>query len=157
MTTVQTSTVPDVLDRLAALLETRKGLDGNALTGVTILTAPSGDPDPLESIQFIEVPDDTHEWESMGGRRRKERYLILGAIFIARIGPGDAIAKAARDRAYAIAGEMQQVAWDNATLADIATRTDIQYSSGGLRQGYNTESRVADLSFAISVVSLLER
>lgn len=156
MTTVQTSTVPEVIDALAALLETRKSLGGNALTNVGIFTAASGDPDPLESIQFIEVPDDTHEWESMGGRRRKERYVILGAVLILRLGPGDAVAKVARDRAYAIAAELQQVVWDNPSLP-IATRTDVQYATGGLRQGYNDTSRIADLSFSVGVVSLLER
>lgn len=153
----QTSTVPDVLDAIKALLDARLAaeLDG-PLAGVVFATAPTGDPAPPESIELIDVPDDEHAWKSLGGRRREERYSIAGAILITRRGAGEAVAKAARDRAYAIAAELQTVIWLNARL-EIATRTDMQYATGGLRQGWQENGRIADLSFTVAVVSTLER
>lgn len=153
----QTSTVPAVLDRLKALLDAHKALGGNDLVGVTITTAASGAPDLLESIQFIDVPDDTHAWESQGGRRQRESYIIQGEILIVRRGAGDDIAKAARDRAYDIAGELQTVVWANTTLEEIAVRTDLRYATGGLEQGWQDNGRVAVVRFSVSVTSLLAR
>lgn len=161
----QTSTIPAVLDAIKALLEERKAVDGNLLARdvdvgrteeVVITTAASGDPAPLESVQMLEIPNDTHTWKSLGGQQREERYTILGEILIVRPEPGEESAKAARDRAYDIAGEVQTVLWANAKLP-IATRTSIQYATGGLDQGWQPNGRVAVVPFAIDVLSVLSK
>jgi hypothetical protein len=97
----RTSTVPAVLDALKALLGARAGLDG-----VTVTTAPSGDPIPTESIQFFGTGGD-QAWDAIGNRRRKETYTIRGGIFIQRRGAGPDVWDAARERAYAILAELE--------------------------------------------------
>lgn len=156
MSVPMTSTVPAVLDRLKELLDARKGLGGNGLTGVTILTAPSGDAEPKESIQFYGTDADSHEWESMGAKSRQESYTLTGEILIVQGGAGEEVAVAARNRAYAIASEMQIVAWQNHTLRpSIGARTDIEYSTGTLEQGWQDNGRVAFVRFSVAVTSLL--
>lgn len=156
MSVPMTSTVPAVLDRLKELLDARKALGGNGLVGVTIATAPSGDPDLIEGIEFYGTDADSHEWESMGAKSRQESYTLLGEILIVRRGAGEEKAKEARDRAYAIAAEMQIVVWENHTLRpSIGARTDIEYSTGTLEQGWQENGRVAFVRFSVAVTSLL--
>lgn len=159
--TVQTSTVPAVLDTLKALLEARKAEPDSALAAadgrpaVTITTAPSGDPDILESIQFDGVPED-QAWKSLGGMRRQETYPIGGGILILKRGAGEEVAKAARDRAYAILAEMEIVLRANPTLG-LGARTDVQLASALLFQGWQENGRLAAIDFTILVKAELTK
>lgn len=161
MSVPQTSTVPLVLDTLKALLEARKEESGSALAAadgrpaVTITTAPSGDPDILESIQFGGVPED-QAWKSLGGLRRQENYPIEGSILILRRGAGEDKAKESRDRAYALLSELEIVLRANPTL-DLGARTDVQLASALLFQGWQENGRLAAIDFTILVKAELTK
>lgn len=152
---VQTSTVPVVLDTLKSLLEARKALGGNGLEGVTIVTAPSGDPDIPESIQFYGVFEG-QGWKSLGGQRREETYPLEGDIVIVRRGAGEDKAKEARDRAYTILLELETVLRANPTLG-IGPRTDVQLATANLIQGWQDNGRVASIEFTIGVKAELTK
>lgn len=150
-----TSTVPLVLDTLKSLLDARKALGGNGLAGVTILTAPSGDPDIPESIQFYGVFEN-QEWKSLGGQRRQENYPLQGDIVIVRRGAGEDKAKEARNRAYAILLELETVLRQDPTLA-IGPRTDVQLGTANLIQGWQDNGRIATIEFTIDVKAELTK
>jgi hypothetical protein len=144
-----TSTVPDVLDALKALLDLRDGL-----AGVTVATAPTGDPVPFESIQLFGTAGD-QEWAAIGNRRRRETYTIRAGIFIKRLGAGEALAKQVRDRAYAILAELEDAIRVAPTLG-LADRVVIQLARADLDQGLNPDDgRVAALDLDLAVTAEL--
>lgn len=159
--TIQTSTVPLVLDTLKALLDARKLVSGSALAKsgndpeVQILTAPSGDPDIPESIQFGGVAED-QEWRALGGQRVGENYPLDGSVIVLRRGAGEEKAKEARDRAYAIMAELAIVLRDNPTLG-IGPRTDVRLATALLFQGWQDNGRVAAIDFTIAVKAELTK
>lgn len=143
-----TSTVPAVLDALKALLDARAGLDG-----VTVTTAPSGDPIPAESIQFFGTNGD-QAWAAIGNRRRSETYTIRGGIFIQRRGAGQAVWDAARERAYAILAELEDAIRALPTLG-LADRVVVQLARVDLDQGGQDNGRWAALDIDIGVTAEL--
>lgn len=99
------STVPAYLDALKAALDARSivATDGGV---VTVTTAPSGEPVPLECIQLFGTNGD-QQWGALGNRRRNETYTIAGGIYVQQAGYGETTAKAARDRVYALLAEVE--------------------------------------------------
>jgi hypothetical protein len=150
-----TSTVPDVLDALKALLDARRvAAPAGALAGVEVRTAPSGDPVPFESIQMFGTAGD-QEWAALGNRRRRESYTIRAGIFIRRMGAGEALAKEVRDRAYAILAELEDAIRVSPTLG-LPDRVTIQLARVDLEQGLNPDDgRIAALDLDLAVTAEL--
>lgn len=138
-----TSTVPAFLDALKALLSARAGL-----TGVTVATAPTGDPIPTESIQFFGLAED-QEWGAIGHKRRNESYTVQGGIFVIRRGAGEAKAKEVRDRAYAILAELEDaIRVDPGVSASVR---QCELTQAVLDQGGEDNGRWAALQISIGV------
>jgi hypothetical protein len=138
------SSVPNVFDELTAQLEAREGL-----ADVNILSAYLDDTQRRDALMLIDVEAD-QEWGALGNRRIDEDYVIRGAIWIYRRGSDDKVAmKAARDRAYAVFGELvEQVRGD--PRINQTVRQSIP-SVGNLTQWYDSETRLAILEFEIHV------
>lgn len=143
-----TSTVPAVLDALKTLLDARAGL-----AGVTVTTAPSGEPVPMESIQFFGTNGD-QAWAALGNRRRRETYTIRGGIFIIKGGAGADVWDAARERAYALLAELEDAIRVSPTL-DLADRVIIQLTRADLDQGAQDNGRWAALDIDLGVTAEL--
>lgn len=143
-----TSTVPAVLDALKALLDPRAGL-----AGVTVTTAPSGEPVPMESIQLFGTAGD-QEWAAIGNRRRRESYTIRGGIFIIKGGAGSAVWDAARERAYALLAELEDAIRVMPTLG-LADRVIVQLARADLDQGAQDNGRWAALDLDLAVTAEL--
>lgn len=158
---IQISSVPLVLDTLKTLLEARKLVSGSALVKsatspeVQILTAPSGDPDIPESIQFGGVSED-QQWQALGGQRVAENYPLEGSIIVLRRGAGEDKAKESRDRVYAILAELAIVLRENPTLG-IGARSDVRLATALLGQGWQENGRIAVIDFTIAVKTELTK
>lgn len=157
-----TSTVPAVLDALKTLLDARKATPDSPLAGVAetnrrevaITTAPSGESVPFESIQFFGTDGD-QSWAAIGNRRRRETYTIRGGIFIKRIGAGEAVWDAVRERAYDILAELEDAIRVAPTLG-LADRVIIQLARVDLDQGGDAANgRWAALDIDLAVTAEL--
>jgi hypothetical protein len=149
-----TSTVPAFLDALKTALEARAAIPGNPLApigerpAVTIATAPSGDADPLEAVELIGARE-TQEWGAIGHRRRNEEYTVGAVVFIVRRGAGEARAKEARDRAYAILAELEDTLRTDPGVSGTVRQSQI--TEIVLDQDFNDNGRWAALGITIEV------
>lgn len=156
-----TSTAPDALDALLALLNARKATPGSPLAAdvptnraeVVITDAPSGEPIPFESIQLFGVSSN-QQWAAIGNRRRSENYIVRGGIFIQRRGAGRDVWRAVRERAYEILAELEDAIRVMPTLG-LADRVIVQLARVDLDQGAQDNGRWAALDIDISVTAEL--
>jgi hypothetical protein len=139
------TTAPAFLDALKAQLENRENL-----ANVTIATAPTSF-DVLESIEYGYQVRGTQAWAALGQHRRKDEYIVSGAIWVAKPGKGEAIAKQARDRAFVLMGELEEQLQsdpyvNNAVTGDIGA----QLTRGDLDQWPGDQQRIARILFEIT-------
>lgn len=145
----QTSSVPAYLATLRDRLNTRFAA-ASGLTTVEAFAAPPGDPYPLEAVELYGVPLHTQAWAAIGNRRRSESYTVEGVIGCVKPGAGEAVADAARARAYAILAIVEdelRVDWD---MQGIVVRSS-QLAGATLAQGIAEEGRFAALHLSIVV------
>lgn len=148
-----TSTIPGAIDWLVATL-------GNVseLANVEVRSAPV----PAEEISTLAMlaihgtVENETEWAAVGTRMVDETYTLAGTIDAIGPGKGDAAAKAARDAAFAVWGEVLQAVLDNPSmdnllLAAIPELTDFdQYVSlkgdrlATLKFGVRCEARITN-------------
>lgn len=140
-----TSTIPAFLDALRATLAARTLI---AAGGVLVATAPTGEPVPRESIQLFDAAAD-QEWAASGNKRRREQYRVRGGIFISAPGAGEAKAKAARDRAFALLAEIEDALRLDHNVS--GTVNQAQIAAYDLDQGAAKEGRWAAIEFFIAV------
>lgn len=149
-----TSTVPDVLDALKALLDARKVAAPNGpMKGVEVRTAPTGDPVPKEVIAFLGTNGD-QAWGAIGNRRRKETYTLRTGIFILRGGAGEEKAVEVRNRAYEVQAEIEDAIRVMPTIG-LADRVIIQLVRSDLTQDWQDNGRVAALDIDLAVTAEL--
>ncbi len=138
-----TSTVPALLTALAGRLRNRAGL-----AGVAVATAPDAAGTPAEVIEFLDTAQD-QEFAALGGRRREERYEVRGAIFVARLGAGEATATEARERAYALLAEIENELRADPTVGGAIQTAEV--ARVNLQQGASPDGRLAALEFWLRV------
>lgn len=143
MSEATVSSVPAVLDDLAARLPLRLGL-----SDVKVFTSPQGDNTPDEAIVFIGVDGD-QEFAALGRDKRNERYDINGGIWIQKPGADEETAVAARNRAYAILGELENELRAVPTLNGIVIT--IELKGHDLNQGATQKDRRVALDFRLHV------
>lgn len=157
-----TSTVPDVLDALKALLDARKATPGSPLAAnpatdleeTVITTAATGEPVPKQSIQFFGTGGD-QEWAAIGNRRRRETYTIRGGIFVVYGGTiGDGVADIARNRVYTLLAELEDAIRVSPTLG-LPDRVIVQLARADLDQGAQDNGRWAALDIDLAVTAEL--
>lgn len=140
-----TTTVPAFLDALKAQLEARL-----ALADVGIYTSPQNE-EVTQSIEFGYRVNGTQGWAALGQRARNDDYTITGIIWIAKDGAGEAVAKEARDRVYALFAELEAqlrtAPWGNNTLSGLGA----QLRRADFTQFYGDGQRLARLEFDIEV------
>lgn len=150
-----TSTVPLVLATIRDRMAARRDADPDGpLKGVVFTATPSGDPIPHESLQLFGTDGD-QAWGAIGNRRREETYTIGGGILIVVRGAGEAIADAARERAYAILAELEDELRRFPNLELIAGQIQAQLSRVNLDQGPQDNGRWAALDIGIAVKASL--
>lgn len=136
------------LTNLATALETRAAIDGNALEGVAVRSAPAlrADASTREAIELWETEAD-EDWRLLGTRRREEKYRIHGGIYAIRQGNTEAVIRAVRDRAIAIYDELRDTLADDIDLAG-AVRTSALVR-GQVRQDFTDTGRWCLIEFWI--------
>lgn len=140
-------TYPAVIDALKTALGLRAGL-----TGVQIFTAPAGETaTSREVIEFEGMVTD--ELPATMGGTREETYTLTGGLLVTRAGSGDTVAKAARDRAFTILGEIESYINDNYAIG--GTCLDANLVRFEATQGYGPQGRVCGIEFKIEVQSLI--
>lgn len=139
------STVPDVMDKLYDLLEARTG-DPHQLQGVRINYGPAL-PDPgRESINLLGVEGE-QVWASLGKLSKDEVYTITVLIIVIREGQQT---KAAVERAYAIAEQVEDVLRDDVTLENTC-RVAALDTPFDLEMGASDTTRSALLTLGVRV------
>lgn len=141
------STVPAFLDALKAGLEARAGL-----SAVQVSTALLDGESRSESIQMARVDQD-EDWGPIGARTKDENYEVAMVIWKVQPGAGEATAKTARDRVYAILAEV--AAWLRENPRPLAGVMVAAMSNADLDQGVNPDGRWAQLTFAVRVEARL--
>lgn len=136
-----TSYVADVLDALCTQLAQRTGL-----TGVTVLSAPMAEDTPPTSIVFGSA-EANQEWDALGNRGRVETIELDGSVWIVRGGAGDQVAKAARDEAFRIVGEIEQQLRDDWRVGLAPVSAEMAQITLG--QGINPHARWCEIAFVI--------
>lgn len=139
------STVPDVMDALVDALEARTG-SPNQLQGVRVNYGPPL-PDPgRESINVLGVEGE-QVWASLGKLSKDEQYVISVLVIVIREGQQT---KAAVERAYAIAAQIEDVLRDDPTLSENCRVASVA-SPFDLEVGASDTTRSALLSIGVSV------
>ncbi len=139
------STAPALIAALAAALRGRPGL-----AGYQVYTAPSGDVIP-NSLQFFGTSQQG-SFAAHGGNRREEEYELHGGIFAVEYGTDEAAAAAARERAYAVLGELD--AQLRANRRPVAGVVSVELARAELDQFIHDEVRAAAIEFAVKVKAL---
>jgi hypothetical protein len=140
-----TSSIPGFLDALKALLDARAGIVGPPL--VTVATGDLAADTPPEAVLLFGATGPRTEVGMRGpqGFSYDQDVIVRGAIWIVRPGQGETTLKAARDRAYALLGEVE--AQLKATPTVTGTCQYAAVSDETLEQGVNDAGRWCQLSF----------
>ncbi len=141
------STPPLYIDALVANLKLRAGL-----TGVGVFAAPPGIPFGDEAIVFVDCTDNI-DWAAIGKQRQSEGYTWSGAIRVSKGGAGEVVAKAARDRVYALLNEVKDEVRLNPNQG--LTASGVMHSKVSreiLRQRLDDGNRLVWMEFDIAVV-----
>lgn len=125
-----------------------------ALEGMQITSAPMGEYSALESIQLDDAVA-PQEAAQLGNQRRREDYTVNGEIWIVKPGADEPVIREARDRAYAIAGEIERALRDDPAMG--ATVHVAQYAGADLAQGIHPDGRWAQLDFRIAVTAYVTK
>lgn len=125
-----------------------------ALAGVEVVSGPLGRFSALESIQLdsAQVPQDA---AMLGNMKRREDYTVFGGVWIVKPGAGEAVIREARDRAYALAGELERALKDDPAMG--GTVHVAQYAGADLEQGVHDEGRWAQLNIRIAVTAYVTK
>lgn len=121
---------------------------------VKVFSAPAGDDRVAECVQLFRV-EATHEPASLGNYSRDEDYTIFGGIWITKPGAGEDKAVEARDRAYELLADVEDVLVEDPYLG--GRLLWMLFRSGNLVQRAGDGNRQADLDFEISVKARLTR
>lgn len=143
----RTSTVPEVMTALRNSLKARLG-------EVKVFSAPAGDDRVPECVQLFRV-EATHDFAAIGNRSRDEDYTIFGGIWITKPGAGEDKAVEARDRAYRLLADVEDILVEDPKLGNRVLW--LLFRSGNLVQRIGDGNRQADLDFEISVRARLTR
>lgn len=136
-----------VLDTLKTQLEARGGL-----SGVQVATASMGDETAREAIIFFGV-DGPQKWGVLSDVAPKEDAdTFEGAIWINKPGAGEAVAKAARDRAIALFAELETQLRADQTISGLVLMCEVENKR--LEQGSNTNGRWCQISFGLKATGL---
>lgn len=133
------------MDALKARLDLRAGL-----TGVTVATGPLGDDTPAEAIVLVGVSAADQAYAALGSRPKDDMYDILGGIWVARPGAGEAVLKAARDRALALLAEVEADLREAPNIG-LAYVLWANLRPDTLDQGMGTGTRWCELDFRVQV------
>jgi hypothetical protein len=136
------------LDSIRARLMERSGL-----AGVRVFTGPVGDKDiGRENIVFGVDPIEVDQaYPTVPQREAFETFSVEGRIWIVKPGGGEAVIKAARDRAMAVLSEVQSECVTNHTM-DGAVR-DVLLTSYKLEQFPLDAARDCRIAFNLDVKS----
>lgn len=140
------STVPAFLDAMVTALKLRAGL-----SGVQVFTAAT---DALsegeEAIVFgVEGIQSDANYPTMPMVRADEVYEVTGRVWIVKHGSGEAVIKAARDRAFAILDEVATEMATNDTMT--GTVRDCRIVNWSIDQAPAPKVRDVRLAFAVRV------
>ncbi|HJU00262.1 MAG TPA: hypothetical protein VJ966_03545 [Actinomycetes bacterium] len=145
-----TSSIPAFLDALKVLLDARPGLQGPP--AVTVATGDLAAETPREAIILAAArgPRATAGLRNpaAGGVPRNQDTVVFGAIWIVKPGQGETVIKAARDRAYALLGEVEQTLLANPQVGGSCMWAFIGTDS--IDQGVNDQGRWAQVDFEIT-------
>ncbi len=157
--TAEATKIGELLDHLKVNLDLRlaalaASLPDPTLLEVVVSTGPLRADEAFESIEFVGAASD-QDWSAMGNKPREERGSLTDClIWVVKPGAGEAVIKAARDRAILllnlVAAELRANVgqWLTSQQADSAVRTAaigaITFSQGALQTG-----RVARFVFTI--------
>jgi hypothetical protein len=130
------SSIPAVIDALVELLEAA------TWPAPAPQICDSDPPDPARERITIGDSDTTGEddqsWAAIGARSRDERYVLLVDIHVST--PG-LTTRAARDRAFALLGVVEQTLVEHPTL-DLAATANLQIVAAELRQPLHTQRQL---------------
>lgn len=151
-----TWTAPAFLDQMKARLDVRFAADED-FTEVSTWTAPVDVDLSQENVVFHRVIGD-QEWAQIGAQRKKDIYTVEAVIVVFRMGAGEAIAKAARDRAKAILSKVEDDLIDLigspsavATAIGATQIRKVSLAGVSLNQGGADGSRFAEVPFNVQL------
>jgi len=130
-------TAPDFVNQLVVALRARSAVVALADPPVRVLDYwPSPDEVITDAVIIGHEVSDTSESAALGNRRRTESVDVDGEVRVVRPGGGPVIAKAARDRAAVLLGELDDQLrddWpdvgDQTEMAELASRRMLQFPS----------------------------
>ena len=146
---MSSSVIPAAMDALKAAYEARLEA-GDGFEKVKVFTAAMGDEEPPEAIVMVRVPSE-QTFVAIGARKRDETFTIEHIIVIRRNGSGESVATAARNRAFEIFAQVEEVMRDDPTLGEIAWKAEV--ATGTFEQGAGDRKRYATLEFDIRLTA----
>jgi hypothetical protein len=113
---IATTKLPAVYDALKAALDAREYIQEN---GIVVTTAPA--PDTSTAYTCIELGGAfiNFEWAALGRKSRKETNTANGWIFCQEYGAGEAAAKAARDKVFAVFAELETALTEDPSISGV--------------------------------------
>jgi len=134
---------PATLDALKSILEARP-----AFEGVTVFTGPPGDDAKYTDAVALFGAEGEEEPITLSGDSVGDTFVVFGSIFARKAGAGEAITKAARDRASELLEEFEAVVIEDRTLGGVVMTAEL--SALDLNQGIEPQVRWAEIRFQIA-------
>ena len=146
---VQTSGVPAIMDAIVDRLRAR-----DELAGVSVSSGPLAASREREGIELWNA--DAPETNRTTGRRKTEDVTIQGQAYAARDGSSEQVIRAARDRVFALVGEIAKMLRESEygarlfSEAGSPTAREAYITNKMLRQGSNPDGVIVVVEFVIS-------
>jgi hypothetical protein len=143
-----TSSIPAFFDALKALLDVRAGIVGPPLVAVATGDLAADTPPEAIILAGAAGPRENVGLRGPQGISQDQNVTVRGAIWIVKPGQGESIIKAARDRAYALLGELEQQLKSTPTVSGTCQYATV--TGDILEQGLNDAGRWAQITWEIT-------